>query len=235
MAAELPPPRRVFAHGWWTIEGQKMSKSLKNVISPEHLVATYGQDQTRYFLLREIPFGKDGNFSHKAMIHRINSDLANDYGNLVQRVLSMIARMCDSKVPVPYNLTAEDHHLYQKTINILPQIRVALDQQAFHQALEVIFEVIAYANRYVDQQAPWILAKTNPQRMHTILYVLADTLRYLAIITHPFLPKASTQILDQLAIPEENRNFSALHEAYSLTPDTLLPSPYPVFPKSRQE
>lgn len=231
LAAQLQPPQRVFAHGWWTIEGQKMSKSLGNVISPQSLVQTYGQDQTRYFLLREIPFGNDGDFSQKAMIQRINSDLANDYGNLVQRVLSMLARMCDSKIPKPTNFTPEDHKLRQSTLHTLNTVRTALDKQAFHKALEAIFDVITHANQYVDEQAPWILVKTNPQRMDTVLYTLADTLRYLAILSQPFLPNASSQILDQLSVPQNNRNFSALHDQYSLVPHTPLPPHYPIFPR----
>ena len=144
MAAGLEPPRRVFAHGWWTIEGQKMSKSLGNVIDPLQLVDDYGLDQVRYFLLREVPFGNDGDFSRSAMVNRMNGDLANDFGNLVQRVLSMINRNCDGRLPEPGALTATPtRRCSRRPARLLEQVRAAMAEQAFHQALEAICEVVA--------------------------------------------------------------------------------------------
>ena len=189
MAAGIAPPKRVFAHGWWTIEGEKMSKSLGNVIAPHDLVARYGVDQSRYFLLREVPFGNDGDFSHNQAILRINTDLANGLGNLAQRTLSMIQKNCDGKVPVPGEFNAEDKALLkQAQVDMLATARTELDQQRFHKALDAIWQVVTNANGYIDAQAPWGLKKTDPARMATVLYVLAETIRCLGLIVQPFMP-----------------------------------------------
>lgn len=231
MAAGLEPPRRVFAHGWWTIEGQKMSKSLGNVIAPDTLVTTYGLDQTRYFLLREVPFGNDGDFSHKAMVHRINGDLANDYGNLVQRVLSMIGKNCGGQVPQPGAFGPADDTLLAAAYGLVDAVRAEMRVQAFHKALDAIWAVVGDANRYVDEQAPWALKKTDPARMATVLYVLAETIRHLGILTQPIMPAASARILDLLALPADRRGFDTLGPAVALVPGTPLPAPQGVFPR----
>jgi len=231
MAAGLEPPRRVFAHGWWTIENQKMSKSLGNVVAPATLVETYGLDQTRYFLLREVPFGNDGDYSHKAMIGRINGDLANDYGNLAQRVLSMIAKNCHGKVPTPGPFTAADQTLLDKAHGLLDVVRLEMQVPAFHKALDALWAVIADANRYVDEQAPWSLRKTDPPRMETVLYVLAETIRHLGLLTQPLMPDSSGRILDQLAVPADQRRFTACGPNQALVPGRDLPKPQGVFPR----
>lgn len=231
MAAELEPPKRVFAHGWWTNEGQKISKSLGNVIVPYELVEQYGLDQVRYFLLREVPFGNDGDFSHRSMVSRINGELANDYGNLCQRVLSMIAKNCGGTVPTAAALTGEDEELLAAAGELADKIRPAFDAQAFHEALETIWGVVRAANVYVDRQAPWTLRKTDPERMATVLYVLAETIRRLATLTQPFMPDASGRILDQLAVPADARDFSRLGNAGALVAGTPLPAPAGVFPR----
>jgi methionyl-tRNA synthetase len=231
MAAGLEPAKRVFAHGWWTNEGQKISKSLGNVIDPHALIDSYGLDQTRYFLLREVPFGNDGDFSHRAVVARINSDLANDYGNLAQRVLSMIARNCDAAVPIPAALTADDEELLAGAGSLLEQVRSLMDQQAFNDALDAIWRVIRAANVYVDRQAPWTLRKTDPERMATVLYVLAECIRRLAILTQPFMPDASAHLLDQLAVAETARGFADLSGGDRLVAGTALPKPAGVFPR----
>ncbi len=142
LAAGLEPPRRVFAHGWWTNEGKKISKSLGNVIDPVQLIETYGLDQTRYFLLREVPFGNDGDFSREAMVTRMNHDLANDYGNLVQRVLSMIQRNCDARVPAPGAYDDADRRLIEAAGAMLARVRAAMAEQALSRSLEMVFELI---------------------------------------------------------------------------------------------
>jgi len=232
LAAGLAPPRRIFAHGWWTVEGQKISKSLGNVIDPAQLIETYGLDQTRYFLLREVPFGNDGDFSHDAMIKRMNRDLANDYGNLVQRVLSLIQRNCDGRMPAPGALADADPELLAASESLLEQVRAAMAVQALSRALEAIFEVVAAANRYVDAQAPWALRRTDPARMGTVLHTLAETIRRLALLTQAFMPEASARILDQLAVGEDARSFASYREgAAALQPGTALPKPVGVFPR----
>ena len=235
MAAGLEPPKRVFAHGWWTNEGQKISKSLGNVIDPIELVEKYGLDQVRFFLLREVPFGNDGDFSHTAMVNRMNGELANDYGNLAQRVLSMIAKNCGGQVPQPGDFTEEDRALLDPATALLGQVRDALDRQAFHEALEMIWVVIRAANGYVDHQAPWKLRKEDPDRMATVLYVLAETIRRLALLTQPFMPETSAKLLDQLAVAEDARDLAHLAAGVTLTPGMELPKPQGVFPRFQDD
>ena len=231
MAAGVKPPKRVFAHGWWTNEGQKISKSVGNVIDPFHLVETFGLDQVRYFLLREVPFGNDGDFSRRAMINRTNGELANDYGNLAQRVLSMIAKNCAGRVPNPGPRTPEDKALIDAGEGLLVKLRAAMDTQAFHETIEHLWVVIRAANAYVDHQAPWKLAKEDPARMGTVLYLLAETVRKLAILTQPLMPESSARLLDQLAVPPDGRSFDALVPGRELKPGTALPEPKGVFPR----
>ena len=229
MAAGVAPPKRVYAHGWWTSEGQKISKSLGNVIDPFDIIETYGLDQVRYFLLREVPFGNDGDFSHQAIVGRINSDLANDFGNLAQRVLSMVAKNCGGLAPQPGTFTADDEALLDAARGLLARQRAAYAEPAFHKALEAAWEVIGAANRYVDDQAPWVLRKTDPARMATVLYVLTETVRHLAILTQPVMPETMARLLDQLGQPAERRDFAALPTP--LEPGTPLPAPKGVFPR----
>jgi methionyl-tRNA synthetase len=231
MAAGLPVPRRIFAHGWWTNEGQKISKSTGNVIDPYELIKTYGLDQVRYFLMREVSFGSDGDFSRAAMMRRINSELANDLGNLAQRSLSMIAKNCGAKVPAHGAFTEADNALLDKARNLLIVTREDINLQAFHKALDQLWQVIGDGNRYVDEQAPWALKKTDMARMETVLYVLAETLRHLGILIQPFMPQAMNALLDQLAVPADQRSFSHLDKGFALKPGTLLPAPAGIFPR----
>jgi methionyl-tRNA synthetase len=235
MAAGLEPPKRVFAHGWWTNEGQKISKSLGNVIDPHALIERYGRDQVRYFLLREVPFGNDGDFSHRAIVQRMNGDLANGIGNLGQRVLSMINKNCDAKVPTHGVLTEADQGLLGAAHGLLPALRHLMTSQQFHKALETIWQVVSEADRYVDEQAPWALKKTDPARMATVLYVLAETIRHLALLVQPFMPESGAKILDQLAVGERDRSFAALGPEHALTSGTDLPKPEGVFPRFVEE
>lgn len=231
MAAGLAPPRHVFAHGWWTNEGQKISKSLGNVIDPLELIANYGLDQTRYFLMREVPFGNDGDFSREGMVHRINGNLANDLGNLAQRSLSLIARNCGGIVPTPSAFTAADNELLNSAKTLLATVRTEMDVQAFHRALDAIWSVIGDANRYIDSEAPWALKKTDIVRMNTVLYVLAETLRRLAIIIQPFMPDTMGRLLDQLGVVAEARDFAALATEVTLPSGVSLPAPEGLFPR----
>jgi methionyl-tRNA synthetase len=231
MAAGLEPPRRVFAHGWWTNEGQKISKSLGNVIDPFELIERYGLDPVRYFLLREVPFGQDGDFSHRAIVHRINGDLANDLGNLAQRVLSFINKNCGAKVPRPGPLAGADEALLARAYALHAGVREALEEQAFHRALDALWAVVAEANRFVDGEAPWALRKTDPARMETVLYVLCETIRHLAVLTQPFVPQAAARLLDQLGVPEDRRAFRHLGADHALSPGAPLPKPEGVFPR----
>jgi methionyl-tRNA synthetase len=231
MGAGLEPPRRIFAHGWWTNEGQKISKSLGNVIEPNEIVARYGLDQVRYFLLREVPFGNDGDFSHRAMVNRINGELANDFGNLAQRVLSMVNRNCGTKLPEPGQLMPDDQDLLRMAHHLHANAQKSIDVQAFHEALETAWVVVRAANGYVDRQAPWNLRKDNPARMGTVLYVVIETLRHLAVVLSPFMPQAMGRMLDQLGVAADARDFAALGPAHALKPGIALPPPQGVFPR----
>ncbi len=232
MAAGLEPPRRVFAHGWWTNEGQKISKSLGNVIDPHDLVARYGLDPTRYFLLREVPFGQDGDFSHAGMVRRLNGDLANGLGNLAQRSLTLIQRNCDGRIPShgPFH-PADEALLAQCGPALCESLRHELASQAFHKALQAITDVVGAADVYIDSEAPWALRKTDPERMATVLYVLAEVLRRLALALQPFIPDSASRLLDQLAVASECRGFDRFGPDSMLTPGLTLPKPEGLFPR----
>ncbi len=233
MAAGVEPPRRVYAHGWWTVEGAKMSKSLGNVIDPHEMIAKYGLDQVRYFLLREVPFGQDGDFSQAAMVRRINTDLANDLGNLAQRVLSFVAKNAGGAVPPRGAFAPAAEALLALARGQLAGMRAALDEQAFHKALDALWQVVSAANRYVDAEAPWTLRKTDAARMNTVLYVLADVLRRVAVLAQPFMPGTMGRLLDQLAVPADARSFAELERA--LAPGTARPAPVGLFPRLMAE
>ena len=232
MAADLPLPKRVYAHGWWTNDGQKISKSLGNAIDPNHLAVTYGLDQTRYFLMREVPFGNDGDFSVQAMTQRINGDLANDLGNLSQRVLSMVFKNCDGIMPaIPKPLKSEDEDLLKSVDSLIINVRRHIDNQAFHEALRIIWQVISQANRYVDSIAPWALKKTDPERMAEVLAVLAETIRKIAILVQPVMPDSAGKILDQLGVHPMQRDFNFLVGDARLASGQGIAKPEPVFPR----
>ena len=231
MGAGLEPPKRVFAHGWWTNEGQKISKSLGNIIDPLEIVETYGLDQIRYFLLREVPFGNDGDFSRRSVVNRINGELANDLGNLAQRVLSMIGRYCGGMLPAPGDFTAEDRTILDQATGLLDTLRRQMDAQAFHEALEALWTVVRAANAYVDQQAPWQLNKDDPARRDTVLYVLAEVIRHLALYIQPYMPDSADRMLAQLAVGDDARSFAHVGPDHALAPGVALPKPSPVFPR----
>ncbi len=235
MAAGLAPPKRIYAHGWLLNRGEKMSKTLGNVVAAHDLVERYGLDPVRYYLMREVPFGQDGYIGHETMVGRINGDLANDLGNLAQRVLSMISKNCDGKVPQPQSLIRDDTAILAAAGGVLGTVREEFNRQAFNRGLEAIWKVVGDANRYVDAQAPWELRKTDPERMATVLYVLADVIRHLAILVQPVMPDAASAMLDQLAVPAERRSFAALGSDHAVAPGTELPKPSPVFPRYVEE
>src|SRR5262249_26250853 len=200
MSAGIEVPRRIFSHGFLFNRGEKMSKSVGNVIDPFALADAYGVDQLRYFLLREVPFGQDGNYSHEAIVNRVNADLANDLGNLAQRSLTMVARQRAGVLPTPGALAEADRTILAAADGMLGKARDAMRTQQLHQVLNAVWAVVADANRYFAGEAPWALAKTDPARQGTVLYVTAEVLRQVGVMSLPFMPTSAAKLLDLLAI-----------------------------------
>ncbi len=231
MSAGLPLPKRVFGHGFLFNKGEKMSKSVGNVVDPFAMIKAYGTDQVRYFFLREVPFGRDGNYSHEAIVSRINADLANDLGNLAQRSLSMVAKHCAGQVPQAGAFSDADKAMLDQADALLEIVRPEIDGQAIHKVLEAVWAVVAEANRYFAAQEPWALRKTDIGRMNTVLYVTIETVRQIAILAQPFMPASAAKMLDQLGVASGGRDFVALGGAGRLRSGAPLPAPKPVFPR----
>ena len=232
MSANIKLPKTVFAHGFINVHGEKMSKSLGNVMSPDGLVETYGLDQIRYFLMREISHGNDGNFGHEQAVTRMNADLANGLGNLAQRTLSMIHKNCDAQIPATRTLNNDDEKLLTYLSGVvLPNTRKHMNDFKIHRALEEIWRGVSEANTYVDAQAPWALRKTDPDRMVAVLYTLAEAIRCLAIMVQPVMPNSAASILDQLKIAPDARLFEHICAKHALTGDTEIDKPQGVFPR----
>src|SRR6266545_3241502 len=231
MSAGVEVPRRIFSHGFLFNRGEKMSKSVGNVVDPFALADAYGVDPLRYFLLREVPFGQDGNYSHEAIINRINADLANDLGNLAQRSLTMVARQLGGALREPGALTEADRTLLAAADAMAGKAREAMKTQQLHLVLSAVWAVVAEGNRYFAGEAPWALAKTDPARQGTVLYVTAEVIRQVAILAQPFMPRSAAKLLDLLAVPAEERLFRELGGARRIAGGTPLPPPSPVFPR----
>jgi len=229
MSAGIEVPKRIFSHGFLFNRGEKMSKSTGNVIDPFTMADTYGVDQFRYFFMREVPFGQDGNYSHEAIVNRINADLANDFGNLAQRSLSMIGKAFGGVLPEPGAFTETDKTLLASADAMIGETHELMKTLQLHQVLNTVWAVIAGANRYFASEAPWGLAKTDPKRQGTILYVTAEVLRKVAILAQPFIPSSAGKILDLLAVTSNERDFAAL--GTRIQPGRTLPAPKPVFPR----
>jgi len=241
MAADLPCPRRVFAHGWWTIEGEKMSKSLGNVVAPRELVETYGLDQTRWFLLREVPFGNDGNFARDRMVAVINSELANTIGNLVQRTLSMVHKHCGGLVPDAHGVKRDELDLAflakaQLTDETTPKaVAERYYECRFNEILGDVLAIAGEANQYIDVKAPWKQKKEDPKLMEATLYHLLEGIRCIAIMLQPVMPGIASRMLTTLGVDEAEAKagipFSQLRPAFALKPGVALLPPEPLFPR----
>src|ERR1700742_4378639 len=229
MSAGIPVQKRVYAHGFLFNRGEKMSKSIGNVVDPFNLADQYGVDQLRYFFLREVPFGQDGSYNHEAIVARINADLANDLGNLAQRSLSMIAKQYEGVLPAPGELTDNDMAILTQADGMIGLARTAMETQQIHQWLNAVWAVVAEANRYFACEAPWALAKTDPARQRTVLYVTAEVVRQIAILAQPAMPEACAKLLDILGVAAVSRNFADL--GTRIVGGTILPAPVGVFPR----
>src|SRR6201995_2830817 len=223
MAAGIPVPKRVYAPGFLFNRGEKMSKSVGNVVDPFGMADQYGVDQMRYFFLREVPFGQDGSYNHEAIVARINADLANGLGNLAQRSLSMIAKQLGGVMPEPGEFNDNDKAMLAMADGLLEPSRTAMATQQIHQWLNAVWNVIAEGDRYFAGEAPWALAKTDPARQKTVLYVTTEVVRQIAILTQPVMPDASAKLLDSLGISLDARNFTSL--GTRIKPGAALPPP----------
>jgi methionyl-tRNA synthetase len=232
MGADLPLPKRVYSHGWlMAADGRKMSKSFGNALYPQDFVQTYGVDQTRFYLMRDVSFGNDGNIGHEG-IQRRKNELANDFGNLAQRVLMFIFKNNEAKLPRITDLTADDKALLDASgTQLLETVRRHADAQEFHLLLEALWVVIRQANSYVDTQAPWGLKKTDTVRMETVLGVLCEVVRRLATLIQPFMPESAAKMLDQLAVPADKRQFAQITDEILLEQGTTIQQPEGVFPR----
>ena len=237
MAAGLPLPKKVFAHGWWTVEGQKMSKSLANVVEPNMLIDKYGVDAIRYFLLREVPFGLDGDFSHNSLVHRINSDLANDFGNLVSRSTAMLSKYFAGKLPVPGAATELDRALQERCAAVISQVDAHMAEMAFNRALQSIWEVVGAANKYIDDTTPWALAKDPGQqeRLGTVMYNLLEAVRLLALLVSPFMPDTGARIRTLLGLDPDQALITGQDGWGGLQPGTQITKAEPLFPRIEAE
>ncbi len=233
MSAKLALPKHIVVHGFLFNRGEKMSKSVGNIIAPADLVERYGVDPVRYFFMREVPFGQDGSYSNDAIIGRMNADLANDLGNLAQRSLSMINKNCDAMVPVCGALSPADSAMLAMADAMLAEVRAQHESCAISKAMDVIWKVVAEANRYFASEAPWALKKTDPARMATVLYVTAEVLRMVGILVQPYMPDSGTKLLDVLAVPENERSFADIGKR--LVSGKALPAPQPIFPRYIEE
>ncbi|WP_137723523.1 methionine--tRNA ligase [Prescottella subtropica] len=233
MSAGIELPQRVFVHGFLFNKGEKMSKSVGNVVDPLAMVEQYGLDAVRFFLLREISYGQDGSYSHDAIVTRMNADLANELGNLAQRSLSMVAKNCDAQAPTPGELTDADRALLAQADALLDAVRAEFDVQALHLALEAIWHVLAETNRYFSAQEPWVLRKTDPARMATVLYVTLEVVRIVGLLVQPVMPDSAAKILDLLGQDADSRDFDAI--GARIVAGTPLPKPVGVFPRYVEE
>jgi len=232
MAADLPVPSRLFAHGWWTKDGEKISKSLGNVIDPVELVEKYGVDQTRFFLMAEVGFGSDGDFSHDAFVRKTNSNLANELGNLCQRTLSMVFKNCEKMIPSEFpEFTEEDKVLLASAQGLREKTATAISTQSISKYADAMIEMVWETNKYIDVMEPWALKKTDPERMKTVLFTILEVLRYVAILYQPLIPTSANKILDALGVPDDERSFGNLSPECMIKKSSPITKPTGFFPR----
>jgi len=229
MAANLEPPKKVFAHGWWTNDGQKISKSLGNVINPYDIISEFGLDQFRFFLFREVPFGNDGDFCKNSISQRINADLSNNFGNLIQRICSFINKNCNSLIENNFNLIKEDQDILTSSKNCLDKYRMHMNNQEIDKAIKKIFELLSESNIYIDKQAPWSLKKTDVSRMNVVLSVSIELIKRSTFMLSPIIPESTKKIFNLLNINFKTLSFDNIFEINSFS--QKINTAKPIFPR----
>ena len=204
MAANMPVPKKIFAHGWWTNEGKKISKSVGNVIDPHLMIDKYGLDQLKYFLLREVTLGQDGDFSESSFKARINADLSNNLGNLIQRTLKFTGKNFENKMPYQLEEPKKNDLLYE-TYNLYPNVKKSMQNFQINKAIEEIFFFLTKLNKFMDKSEPWNSLKTNSEKAAKDLSVLIESFRVVGILLQPFIPDASNSILNILNIEKKQK------------------------------
>lgn len=236
-AAGLEPPRGILAHGWWLVEETKMSKSLGNVVKPLDLITQYGVDAFRYFLMRDMTLGQDSQFSEEALVGRLNSDLANDLGNLLSRIVHMIGRYCEGVLPEPRYEQPVDQALREKAFEVCQRVYSGISGFRPHQAIEDTLELVRHTNRYLEETAPWRLVKEDQrERLQTVLYQAAEALRIAGALLGPVIPDKATQIRAQLGLSADpSATWEQLTAWGELKPGTRVPGGPPLFPRIQVE
>ncbi len=229
MAADIDPPKKIYAHGWWTNEGQKISKSIGNVIDPYEIINEFGLDQFRYFLFREVPFGNDGDFSKKSIANRVNADLSNNFGNLVQRISTFIVKNCNSSINPTNNLNNDDKELIKNLDKKFNDYKNYMNNQQIDKSIKSVMELLSLTNVYVDEQAPWSLKKTDKERMQVVLFVVVNIIIKSSIMLFPIIPKSTKKILSMFNMDINNINFNKFD--LLISKNIIIDSPSPIFPR----
>ena len=210
LAANIEPPNRIFSHGWILSGDEKMSKSKGNILDPLEIINTYGVDELRYYLMKEVPHGSDGKVSLQSLENCINSDLANNYGNLCQRIFSFIKNNCQNKVKKTNNLSKTDNELIEKTNNLTKDLRDLINNQNLNSYIKAVIDISFLTNKYVNDEQPWKLKKTDIEKMNNVLHISLEQIAKISILLNPIIPNSTSKVLNALNIKNEFRNLSFL-------------------------
>ena len=231
MAAEIDPPNTVFAHGWWTNEGKKISKSFGNIINPLNLISKFGLDQLKYFILREVTLGQDGDFSEKAFISRINSDLSNSLGNLVSRSLKFNNKYFNNKFPTDITLKLSETEILRLGYSLFDEFEKKIINFEINKGMEILWNFIDKLNQFIDKMKPWDTIKDDKQKTAETMALIIESIRLIAIMLQPFIPDSANKLLNILNINSLNRDFKFLNFNNSLKKNHEINDPEQLFPR----